>query len=80
MAFVLPLLPLILFNLRTGGTFTSIFGHLGQSYYGVDNSAYGSNLLTRLEQVGTLLRADHFWYLGDTHCQPAAPRGSCWRW
>ena len=72
-AFVAPLLPLILFNLRTGGTLTSIFGHLGQSYYGVDNTAYGSNLLTRLEQVGTLLRADHFWYLGYTHSNPLAP-------
>jgi 4-amino-4-deoxy-L-arabinose transferase-like glycosyltransferase len=72
-AFVAPLLPLIFFNLQTGGTLTSIFGHLGQSYYGVDNSAYGSNLLARIGQVGTLLRGDHFWYLGEVHANPSAP-------
>ncbi len=42
LAFVLPMTPLILFNIRTSGTFTSIFGNLGRSYYGVDNTAYGA--------------------------------------
>jgi hypothetical protein len=73
LAFLLPLAPLILFNLRTGGTFASIFGHLGRSYYGVDNSAYGSNLLVRLGQVGSLLKGDHLWYLGGINSNEAAP-------
>jgi hypothetical protein len=73
-AFVVPLVPLILFNLRTGGTFASIFGNLGRSYYGVDNSAYGPNLLARLGQVDTLLRGNQFWYLGETYANGYAPR------
>ncbi|MGE5602504.1 MAG: ArnT family glycosyltransferase [Nitrososphaerales archaeon] len=73
LAFVAPLAPLILYNLRTGGTLTSVFGHLGRSYYGVDNSAYGSNLQTRLGQVWSLLRGDHFWYLGGANANEYAP-------
>lgn len=73
LAFVLPLAPLVLFNLRTGGTLTTVFGHLGHSYYGVDNRAYGSNLHTRLSQVWSLLRGDHFWYLGGANANEYAP-------
>ncbi len=82
-AFVLPLAPLILYNVRTSGTLLSVFGHLGRSYYGVDNSAYGSNLLARLNQLFVLLRADHFWYLGGVHANeyatlaPACARPPC---
>ncbi len=67
LAFVLlliPLAPLILFNIRTGGTFTAVFGNLGRSYYGIDNSAYLSNLLIRVGQIITLLRGDYLEYLG----------------
>ncbi|OQA44620.1 MAG: Dolichyl-phosphate-mannose-protein mannosyltransferase [Chloroflexi bacterium ADurb.Bin325] len=63
--FLIPLTPLIIFNIRTGGTLTSIFGNLGRSYYGVDNSAYLPNLAARLGQAATLLRGDQFWYLGE---------------
>lgn len=72
-AFLLPLSPLILFNIRTSGTLTAIFGNLGRSYYGVDNSAYLPNLLTRARQVVTLLRGDHFWYLGGVFADSSAP-------
>jgi hypothetical protein len=71
--FLIPLLPLIVFNVRTSGTLTSVFGNLGKSYYGVDNSAYLPNLLTRVKQVGTLLRGDHFWYLGEVFADAWAP-------
>ncbi|MCU0502777.1 MAG: glycosyltransferase family 39 protein, partial [Anaerolineae bacterium] len=54
--FLLPLIPLILFNLQTGGTLTSVVGSLGSSYYGVDNRAYLPNLTTRLSQLRILLR------------------------
>lgn len=70
--FLFPLTPLILFNVRTGGTLASIFGNLGSSYYGVDNSAYLANLATRVGQIGTLLRGDHFWYLGEAYANPWA--------
>jgi hypothetical protein len=63
--FVVPLIPLVLFNLRTEGTLVSVFGNLGKSYYGVNNAAYFSNLLVRVHQLRTLLRGDHFWYLGE---------------
>ena len=71
--FLVPLLPLLIFNLRTGGTLTSIFGNLGHSYYGVDNTAYLANLAARLGQLRTLLRGDHLWYLGGLFANPWAP-------
>lgn len=71
--FLLPLIPLIIFNIRTGGTLASIFGNLGRSYYGVDNSAYLANLTARLGQVVTLLRGNHFWYLGGVEGNLWAP-------
>ena len=39
----------------------------------MDNSAYLPNLLTRLRQVVTLLRGDHFWYLGGVFADVWAP-------
>ena len=71
--FLLPLIPLIVFNLRTGGTLHSVFGNLGQSYYGVNNSAYLPNLLTRLDQLITLLRGEHLGYLGGPFANAWAP-------
>jgi len=71
--FLLPLTPLLLFNLRTGGTATTLFGNLSRSYYGVDNAAYLPNLLTRLAQLRTLLRGDHLWYLGGIFANGWAP-------
>jgi len=72
-AVTLPLLPFLLFNLQTGGTFSSIGGNLGQSYYGVDNSALLANLPVRLGQIVTTLRGDHLWYLGGLHANSLAP-------
>ncbi len=70
---LLPLAPLIWFNVRTSGTLIAIFGNLGRSYYGVDNAAYLPNLLTRLQQIVTLLRGDHLWYLGGVFANGWAP-------
>ena len=39
----------------------------------MDNSAYLPNLLTRLRQVVTLFRGDHFWYLGGVFADSWAP-------
>lgn len=63
---LLALAPLLLFNQQTSGTVQAVFGNLGRSYYGVENAAFGTNLAVRLGQVGTLLRGDHLWYLGDS--------------
>lgn len=71
--FIVPLVPLIIFNIRTGGTLISIFGNLGRSYYGIDNTAYLPNLATRLAQMVTLLRGDHLWYLGHPYANSLAP-------
>ena len=62
--FLAALSPLLLFNQQTGGTFRSVFGNLGQSYYGVQNAAFLDNLAVRLGQIGVLLRGDFLWYLG----------------
>ena len=56
--------PLILFNQQTSGTLNAVFGNLGQSYYGVNNADFFANLSARVGQLVTLLRGDHFWYLG----------------
>ena len=71
--FLIPLTPLVIFNLHTSGTLDSVSGNLGQSYYGVNNSAYLPNLLTRLGQLITLLRAQHLGYLGGPFSNVWAP-------
>jgi hypothetical protein len=71
-ALVLPLTPLLLFNLQTGGTLASVFGNLDRSYYGISNAAYGVNLVERLDQIGKLVAGDHLWYLGGGYGNPLA--------
>lgn len=73
LAGTIPLLLFLLFNWQTGGTLASVGGNLGQSYYGVDNSALLANLPVRLGQIGTVLRGDQFWYLGGLHANGLAP-------
>lgn len=70
---LLPLLPLLIFNVQSGGTLASIGGNLGQSYYGVNNLAIGVNLSTRLGQLVQVLRGDQFWYLGGVFANQLAP-------
>lgn len=72
-AFLVPLLPMLLFNLQSGGTVSSIGGNLTKSYYGVNNLAVGANLMTRLEQLVQVLRGDQFWYLGASIANQLAP-------
>lgn len=71
-AFLLGLGPFILFNLQTGATFQHFLNTLGQSYYGVENSAYLGNLIQRWAQIGHFLSGDHFWYLGGNFSDPFA--------
>ncbi len=73
MAAALPLIPLLLFNLQSGGTLASINHNLSQSYYGVDNRAVWADLPVRLAQFGEILRGGQFWYLGGVHANSAAP-------
>ena len=72
-AFALPLLPLFLFNLKTGGTLTTVTQNLGSSYYGVDNAAVWTNASVRWQQLLQTLRGDHFWYLGAIEQNAFAP-------
>jgi hypothetical protein len=71
--FLAGILPLLLFNIRTGGTVASLLDNLGTSYYGVRNAAFADNLAERLRQIVTLLRGDHLWYLGGTAANLSAP-------
>ncbi len=70
---LLPLLPFLFFNLQTQGTLQRVTGNLTRSYYGVNNLDLLGNLPVRLGQVVTVLRGDHFWYLGGLHANGAAP-------
>jgi hypothetical protein len=72
-AFAVPLLPLLLFNLQSGGTWASIGGNLGRSYYGVNNADVVRNLPVRWAQVIQVLRGDQFWYLGGSFANVLAP-------
>ena len=72
-AAAIPLIPLLLFNQQTGGTFASVTGNLTQSYYGIDNSAIFANLPVRLGQIISVLRGDHLWYLGGIQANHLAP-------
>jgi hypothetical protein len=71
--FLVALTPLLLFNQQTGGTFRSVFGNLGESYYGVQNAAFADNLAVRVGQIATLLRGDFLWYLGGPFANSFAP-------
>ena len=73
LAFILPLTPFILFNLKTGGTLTSITQNLSNSYYGVNNAAVIANASVRWQQFLQTLRGDHLWYLGVLQQNPLAP-------
>lgn len=73
LAFLLPLLPLVLFNVKTGGTFSSLLGNARLSYYGVDNRSVLVNLIARMGQLSQVLRGDQFWYLGGIYGNPTAP-------
>jgi hypothetical protein len=65
--------PLLIFNLQTGGTLSSIFSNLGQSYYGVNNADFLHNLGRRVAQLWVLLNSEHLWYLGEALPNPLAP-------
>ncbi|MGC8837269.1 MAG: ArnT family glycosyltransferase [Anaerolineae bacterium] len=73
LAFLVPLVPLALFNWQTSGTLLTIVHNLGRSYYGVDNLAFGQNLAARLWQVRDVLAGTPFWYLGGTFGNPWWP-------
>ena len=66
-------LPLILFNLQTGGTVEIIQKYLFTSYLGVNNLAFGANFLTRLHQFIVLLQGGQFWYLGEVWANSLYP-------
>lgn len=72
-AFVLPLVPFILFNLETGGTLASIISNAGSSYYGVNNADIVTNAAVRWQQLLQTLRGNHLWYLGTVEENPLAP-------
>lgn len=69
---ILGLLPLILYNLKSGGTLENIFGNLDQSYYGVDNSNVGENFRERIRQAPLVFESGHMWELGGQHPNPIA--------
>ena len=62
--FVVGLLPLIIFNLRTMSTINYIRANvLGTSYYDVDNTNIVDNLGVRIKEFRSVLNGDTFWYL-----------------
>ncbi len=76
-AFMLPLIPLIWFNLLTQGTLTNVMRNLGTSYYGVENTAVVENLAVRWVQLLQALSGEQFWYLGTTVANWTAPWLAC---
>lgn len=72
-AFCLPLLPLLIYNLQTGGTWSALVGNAAESYYGVNNLDLIGNAQVRFMQLGQSLRGEQFWYLGGQAANPLAP-------
>lgn len=66
------LTPLIVYNLKSGGTLENIFGNFDQSYYGVDNSNVGDNFAERIRQAQLVFESGHMWELGGQHPNPVA--------
>ena len=73
LALMLGLLPLLLYNLQTGGTLDVLFRNVHTSYYGVNNLAYISNLRIRWDHLRALLNGSSFWYLGGPYRDPISP-------
>lgn len=71
--FLLPLLPLIYFNVQTGGTLLGLGQRLSAGYYGVNNADLWGNLGVRLPQLRSILAGDFLWYLGGLASNPVAP-------
>ncbi len=74
-AFLLGCWPLLVYNWQTGGTWLNITQNSATSYYGVNNLAFGHNLIERLNQFVILLNGSHLWYLGkpiQNFCSPLA--------
>lgn len=67
LAFVVGCIPLLAYNIQTGGTLSSLSSNLTTSYYGTNNLAVLPNLVERLGQLVTLLLGSQFWYLGATY-------------
>lgn len=72
-AFVVPLIPLIIFNLQTAGTLQTFLHNARTSYYGVNNLDFWHNLAERWKQFVLVLQGKHFWYLGETYASPLWP-------
>ena len=70
LAFLIGCWPLIAYNIQTGGTFLNVTQNATTSYYGVNNLAFGPNLLERLNQFIILLNGSHLWYLGKVISNP----------
>jgi 4-amino-4-deoxy-L-arabinose transferase-like glycosyltransferase len=70
LAFLLGCWPLILYNIQTGGTLSSVTQNAQTSYYGVNNLAFGPNLTERFRQFLAVLNGSHLWYLGDVWHTP----------
>ncbi|MBV7337650.1 hypothetical protein KFU94_57360 [Chloroflexi bacterium TSY] len=64
--FILPLTPLLIFNIQTSGTLLNIAQNLTHSYYSVDNRAVLQNLPIRWHHLWASIEGTHFWYLGTT--------------
>lgn len=64
-ALLLGCAPLLAYNVQTAGTLLNITANAQTSYYGVNNLAFGPNLLERLRQFGVFLNGSHLWYLGE---------------
>ncbi len=70
LSFILGCAPLLIYNWQTGGTWQNISQNSTTSYYGVNNLAFGHNLLVRGQQFAMLLNGSHLWYLGRSINNP----------
>jgi hypothetical protein len=71
LGFALGILPLLFYNLQTGGTIFSVGTNLTTSYYGVNNLNFFENLRGRIDQYQAVIGGrEHLWYLGGSFGNP----------
>ncbi len=69
--FAAGILPLIIYNLRSGGTLFALGENLTTSFYGVSNLDFVANLVARWDQFRAVIAGrEHLWYLGGSAGNP----------
>jgi hypothetical protein len=69
LGFLLGAAPVLVYNLMSQGSIAAVVANVETTVYGVHNTSYFANMLTRARSFITLLEGSGFWYLGTIQRQ-----------